>query len=70
MYRKRGDKLITNSTEIIKLLKQNGWILIATKGSHHHFKHATLKGKITVPHPRKDLPLKTAKNILTMAGLI
>ena len=47
----------------------NGWYLVATKGSHHQFKHDTKAGRVTVPHPRKDLPIKTVNSILKQAGL-
>ncbi|WP_151810857.1 type II toxin-antitoxin system HicA family toxin [Acinetobacter bereziniae] len=39
------------------------------RGSHHHFKHPTKEGLVTVPHPKKDLPKGTVKSILKQAGL-
>ncbi|WP_413926715.1 type II toxin-antitoxin system HicA family toxin [Clostridioides sp. ZZV14-5902] len=33
------------------------------------FKHPTKKGKVTVPHPNKDLPLRTVKSIFKQAGI-
>lgn len=56
------------SREIIKRLKKEGWILHHVKGSHHQFKHPEKLGKITVPHPEKDFPVGTLKNIFRMAG--
>jgi predicted RNA binding protein YcfA (HicA-like mRNA interferase family) len=38
-------------------------------GSHPHFKHPTKPGKVTVPHPKKDLPLKTIKSIEKASGV-
>lgn len=35
-------------TEVIKLLKEDGWIEMYTKGDHRQFKHPTKKGKVTV----------------------
>lgn len=58
-----------NSKELIKLIEKDGWYLVRTKGSHHHFKHKTKRGLVTVPHPKKDIPLKTAKSIKKQAGL-
>ncbi|MGB6976943.1 MAG: type II toxin-antitoxin system HicA family toxin [Gammaproteobacteria bacterium] len=58
-----------NSKEIIRLLEADGWIKHAQKGSHCQYKHLTKKGKVTVPHPRKDFPMKTFNNILKQAGL-
>jgi predicted RNA binding protein YcfA (HicA-like mRNA interferase family) len=58
-----------NSAEIIKLIEAAGWELQRTKGSHHHFKHPTKKGLVTIPHPKKDIPMGTVKSILKQAGL-
>jgi len=56
------------SEEIIKRLKQDGWILHHIKGDHHQFKHPEKSGKVTVPHPKKDLPIGTLLNIFKQAG--
>jgi predicted RNA binding protein YcfA (HicA-like mRNA interferase family) len=37
------------------------------RGSHYQFKHNTNTGKITVAHPKSDLPVGTAKNIFRQA---
>jgi predicted RNA binding protein YcfA (HicA-like mRNA interferase family) len=58
-----------SSAEIIEILSADGWFHVATAGSHHHFKHATKPGRVTVPHPRKDVPRGTARNIFRQAGL-
>ena len=58
-----------SSDEIIKLLKAVGWRKVHQKGSHSQLKHARKPGKITVPHPKKDLALGTAKAILKQAGI-
>ena len=58
-----------SSRELIKILKADGWELVRTTGSHHIFKHDIKRGPVTVPHPRKDLPEKTAKSIFKQAGL-
>ncbi|MDF3054764.1 MAG: hypothetical protein K0Q74_671 [Gammaproteobacteria bacterium] len=42
---------------------------IPKRVSHCQFKHPTKKGKVTVPHPKKDLPLKTFQSILKQAEL-
>jgi len=55
-----------NSRSILKRLEAEGWSLVSTKGSHHKFR----KGgqTVIVPHPKKDLPLGTARSIAKMAG--
>lgn len=59
-----------DSRKLIKLLQADGWALIGTTGSHHHFKHPTKPGKVTIPHPRRDLPTGTVRALLKQAGLI
>ena len=53
-----------SSKEIIKMLEKDGWILRKIVGSHHHFKHPNKIGKVTVPHPKKDLTAGTVNSIL------
>jgi predicted RNA binding protein YcfA (HicA-like mRNA interferase family) len=56
--------------EILSLLKDDGWYLISTEGSHRQLKHPTKPGRVTVSgHPRDDIHPKTLKSILTQAGL-
>jgi predicted RNA binding protein YcfA (HicA-like mRNA interferase family) len=52
-----------NSREVIARLKKEGWFLFHTRGSHQQFKHPDEPGKVTVPHPKKDLPKGTLHNI-------
>ncbi len=58
-----------NSRELISLLKSDGWSLVATKGSHQQFKHKIKKGRVTVPHPKRDLPKGTLLSIFKQAKL-
>lgn len=60
---------MSSSEQIIKMLKADGWYLVGTTGSHHQFKHPTKKGRVTVPHPKKDLQKGTENSILKQAGL-
>lgn len=57
------------SSDIIKQLKSDGWFLVHVVGSHHQFKHPTKQGKVTVPHPKKDLTLATVRSICKQVGL-
>jgi len=57
------------SSDLIKILRKDGWILKEVKGSHNHFVHPVKSGKVTVPHPKKDLPIGTVNSILKQAGL-
>ena len=59
---------MTDSKEVIRRLKGEGWIEVAAKGSHRQFKHPTKPGRVTVPHPRKDIPSGTLLSIMKQAG--
>jgi len=58
-----------NSRVFIKKIKEDGWVLVNIVGSHQQFKHPTKKGKVTIPHPKKDLPIGTVRSILKQAGI-
>jgi predicted RNA binding protein YcfA (HicA-like mRNA interferase family) len=51
------------------MLKDDGWVLHNVRGSHDQFKHPTKPGKVTVPHPKRDIPIGTFHSILKQAGL-
>lgn len=58
----------TDSKTIMKLLEKAGFEKVSQKGSHIKMKHPD--GRVTiVPHPKKDLPLGTAQNILRLAQI-
>ena len=57
------------SGDIISVLKADGWYEVNTKGSHVQFKHPTKHGRVTVPHPKLDLPIGTLKSIEKQSGL-
>ena len=57
-----------DSRKIIQRLKVEGYELVSVSGSHHKFRK---DGKtVIVPHPKKDLPLGTARAIAKQAGWI
>lgn len=58
-----------DSRKIIKILKQNGWYEVAKVGSHSQFRHPDKKGRVTVPHPKKDIPISTLKSIERQSGI-
>ncbi|MCI8409804.1 MAG: type II toxin-antitoxin system HicA family toxin [Lachnospiraceae bacterium] len=59
-----------SSREVIKILTIDGWYEVACDGDHHQFKHPTKKGRVTVTHPRKDIPIGTLKSISKQSGVI
>lgn len=58
-----------SSRDVIRALLKDGWYEVNCVGDHHQFKHPTKKGKVTVTHPVKDIPLKTLRSIEKQAGI-
>jgi predicted RNA binding protein YcfA (HicA-like mRNA interferase family) len=58
-----------NSRDIIAALEADGWRQVAHEGSHVHFKHPVKPGRVTVPHPKRDLPLGTLKSVEKQARI-
>ncbi|MFN7308096.1 MAG: type II toxin-antitoxin system HicA family toxin [Acetobacteraceae bacterium] len=58
-----------NSRDVIRALKADGWAQVAQRGSHVQLKHASKPGRVTVPHPERDLPAGTLRSIERQAGL-
>ena len=61
--------LYVNIKEVIKLLKNDGWIEKTQKGSHLQLVHPEKPGKVTVPIHSGDIPKGTLNSILKQAGL-
>jgi predicted RNA binding protein YcfA (HicA-like mRNA interferase family) len=57
-------------SELIEILKDDGWTLSRTKGSHRQFKHPNKKGLVTVAGKLSDDVRKgTLGSVLKQAGL-
>ena len=56
----------------MRMLRQDGWVHVDSRGSHrqfrHQFRHPTKPGRVTVPHPDKDIPRGTVASIYRQAG--
>jgi predicted RNA binding protein YcfA (HicA-like mRNA interferase family) len=56
--------------EAIKMIEADGWVLVATRGSHRQYKHASKAGRVTIAgKPNDDLAPGTLNSILKQAGL-
>ena len=58
------------SADLIREMRQAGWVLDRVNGSHHVFKHPQRPGIVVVPHPKKDLGQGLAKAIRRDAGML
>ncbi|MEE4191342.1 MAG: type II toxin-antitoxin system HicA family toxin [Halieaceae bacterium] len=56
------------SSNIIKRLLAEGWVRSGGKGSHQKFRHPHRPHPVTVPHPKKDIPVGTVRSIYRQAG--
>ena len=57
-------------SEILSLLKNDDWYLVATRGSHRQFKHPVKTGRVTVAgKPSDELAPGTLNSILKQAKL-
>lgn len=61
---------VYSSREVIKLIEADGWYFIGAVGDHHQFKHPKKPGRVTVPHPRKDLNKHVLASISRQSGVI
>jgi predicted RNA binding protein YcfA (HicA-like mRNA interferase family) len=58
-----------NSREVIKAIEAAGWFRVGQKGSHVQFRHAARSGRVTVPHPKRDIAIKTLISIESQSGV-
>lgn len=56
--------------DVLQQLRDDGWYLARTRGSHRQFKHPSKAGRVTVAgKPGDDLAPGTLNSILKQAGL-
>jgi predicted RNA binding protein YcfA (HicA-like mRNA interferase family) len=57
-------------SDALRMLNEDGWFLVATRGSHRQLKHPVKPGRVTVPgKPADDLAPGTLNSILKQSGL-
>ena len=55
---------------VLRMLADDGWVLVATRGSHRQFEHPVKRGRVTVAgKDSDDLAPGTFNSILKQAGL-
>ncbi len=58
-----------HSRDVLAALRADGWVEVTQKGSHVQLKHPMKAGRVTVPHPRRDLPIGTLRSIERQARI-
>jgi predicted RNA binding protein YcfA (HicA-like mRNA interferase family) len=57
-------------SDIIKMIEEDGWYLVRTRGSHQQYKHPTKSGLVTIAGKLSDdLATGTLNSIYKQAGL-
>ena len=56
--------------DVIKMLEEDGWYLVRTRGSHRQYNHPTKLGLVTIAGKTSDdLATGTLNSVLKQAGL-
>jgi predicted RNA binding protein YcfA (HicA-like mRNA interferase family) len=56
--------------DVIRLIEDDDWFLVATRGSHRQYKHAVKPGRVTIAgKPSDDMAPGTLNSVLKQAGL-
>ena len=56
--------------DVVNLIEEDGWFLVATRGSHRQYKHLSKAGRVTIAgHPGDDVSLGTLNSIRKQAQL-
>jgi predicted RNA binding protein YcfA (HicA-like mRNA interferase family) len=64
------DGLSVKVRDVIRLIENDGWFLLATRGSHRQYRHALKPGRVTIAgKPSDDMAPGTLNSVLKQAGL-
>lgn len=56
--------------DVIRMVEQEGWYIVVTKGSHRQYKHPDKPGPVTIAgHPSDDISPGSLMSIKKQAGL-
>jgi len=56
--------------DVIRRIVEDGWFLVATRGSHRQYRHPTKPGRVTIAgKPSDDMAPGTFNSVLKQAGL-
>ena len=57
-----------NSRKLLRLLEEDGWVVVRVRGSHHTLRKPGTKHPIVLVHPKKDLPIGLVRQIYKDVG--
>ncbi len=59
----------TDSRLVIAAIEADGWVRVCQRGSDVQFEHPGRPGRVSVPHPKGDVPIGTLRSIEEQSGL-
>ena len=60
---------VRNAKEVVKVLRQHGFLCVAQSGSHQKWRHKNGRQVIVAMHGSKPIPIGTLKSIIEGSGL-
>jgi predicted RNA binding protein YcfA (HicA-like mRNA interferase family) len=60
---------VRNAKEVVRVLRQHGFVMVGQKGSHQKWRHANGRQVIVAIHGNKPIPIGTLKSIIEGSGL-
>jgi predicted RNA binding protein YcfA (HicA-like mRNA interferase family) len=60
---------VCNANDVVRVLRRNGFLLVAQKGSHQKWRHPDGRQTIVAMHGSKPIPLGTLRSIIKGSGL-
>ncbi len=64
-----GHYPVCNAKQVVRVLRQHGFVLLSQKGSHQKWRHGSGRQVIVPIHANKPIPIGTLKSIVEGAGL-
>jgi predicted RNA binding protein YcfA (HicA-like mRNA interferase family) len=55
--------------EVEKIILDDGWFKVSSRGSHNHYKHKSKPGKVTIPNHPGEIDKPIVNSIFKQAGL-
>jgi len=60
---------LCTAKDVIRALRQHGFVQVSQKGSHQKWRHANGRQVIVAIHGNKPIPIGTLKSIIEGSGL-
>jgi predicted RNA binding protein YcfA (HicA-like mRNA interferase family) len=70
MVRRDYLTMVVKAREVLRKLREDGWMFVRQRGSHHHYAHPWKPGTVTVSYTQEgdEIPMRTLRSIERQAG--